>query len=166
MTFYVISISTHLLFTLFFQTEHTVSLFFYTAYIFLERIYILSQNLSEHLSLNIMPVKKKSWILNLFQVLTVTSSAEHLRTTDEISGLQSSGRITSSASSVDTLWRKDLASKNAQVSIALKAGKIEIYQSILIMSAVKALCASTKKLLDMQRKRNLSPGRNNHTCLI
>lgn len=55
--------------------------------------------------------------LSLFflQVLTATSLAGHWRTTEGISGLQSSGRIIFSASSVGTRWRKDPESKSAQV---------------------------------------------------
>lgn len=66
-------------------------------------------------------VKKKTVGFVLFsfffflQVLTATSPAGRWRTTEGISGLQSSGRIIFSASSVGTLWRKDPESKSAQV---------------------------------------------------
>lgn len=74
---------------------------------------------NSHLKLNETHV---SWLeLSAFQGSTATSSAGPWRTTEETFGLPSSGRTTFSASWADTLWKKDPASKNAQVSPSLMA---------------------------------------------
>lgn len=68
------------------------------------------------------------------QGLIVTSSAERWKTTEEISGLLSSGRTTSIASSAVMPWRKGLASKSAQVRYPPVGGK-----SLLMLFLLKLL---------------------------
>ncbi len=51
------------------------------------------------------------------QALIATSPAAHSRTTGGISGLRSSGRTISTASSAAMPWRRDPALRNAQVRI-------------------------------------------------
>lgn len=79
-----------------------------------------TQSANFHLIRNSKMVKRKWLVLFSFpffflQVSTATSPAGRWRTTEGISGSQSSGRIIFSASSVGTLWRKDPESKSAQV---------------------------------------------------
>lgn len=87
------------------------------------------------------------------QGLIVTSSAERWRTTEGISGLPSSGKITSAANSAVTLWRKGPDWKSAQVRHSLVTG---IWQGVGEGSLCSNFSTSTN-VSDASRMATHSP---------